>query len=184
MGFPESCSPYPLAEYIDMNALYAEESMATAEPVSPDVATSTFTSSLPSWRTKYCSRLGHATGTYILESEGRTMEQFQRVDVWFYLYDRAIECQGVIDDFLQVGIHILAEESVCHLIGYLLERVLFDIVEEFLWQLLDDFWHVETVVLPNLLLLPCEDRQFLVLSYLLNNISFFQFFNVSELVYL
>ena len=62
------------------------------------------------------------------------MEQFQRVDVWFYLYDRAIECQGVIDDFLQrVCIHILAKESVCHLISYLLERELFDIVEEFLW---------------------------------------------------
>ena len=43
----------------------------------------------------------HETGTHILEGEGRTMEQLQRVDVWLHLNHWAVESQGVINNLLQ-----------------------------------------------------------------------------------
>ena len=54
---------------------------------------------------------------------------------------------AVANGFLGVdGIHVLAKEGVSHLVGNLLEGVLLDVVEELLWQLLDDFWHIEATV--------------------------------------
>ena len=89
----------------------------------------------------------HETGTYILEGESRTMEQLQGVDIWLYLYNRAVECQGIIYDLLQrICIYILTEEGISYLVCNLLEAQLLDMVEEVLWQLLDDFWHIETTV--------------------------------------
>ena len=76
----------------------------------------------------------HETGTYILEGESRTMEQLQGVDIWLYLYNRAVECQGIIYDLLQrVGIYILAKEGISYLVCNLLEAQLLDMVEEVLW---------------------------------------------------
>ena len=89
----------------------------------------------------------HETGTYILEGECRTMEQLQGVDIWFNLYNRAVECQGIIYNLLQrICIYILAKEGISYLVCNLLEAQLLDMVEEVLWQLLDDFWHIETTV--------------------------------------
>ena len=76
----------------------------------------------------------HETGTYILEGECRTMEQLQRVDIWLYLYNRAVECQGIIYYLLQrICIYILAEEGISYLVCNLLEAQLLDIVEEVQW---------------------------------------------------
>ena len=44
---------------------------------------------------------GHEARTHILEGEGRTMEQLERVDVWLYLDYRAVECQGIVYNLLQ-----------------------------------------------------------------------------------
>ena len=108
----------------------------------------------------------HKASTYIFEGEGRTMEQLQGVDVWLYLYDRAIECQGVIDNLLQrLCIDIIAEEGISHLVGNLLEREFLDVVEEVLWQLLDDFWHIKTTIFCQTLdyrLVKVCDRCFLI----------------------
>ena len=76
----------------------------------------------------------HETGTYIFESESRTMEQLQGVDNWLYLYNRSVECQGIIYYLLQrICIYILAEEGVSYLISNFLGAQLLDIVEEVLW---------------------------------------------------
>ena len=43
----------------------------------------------------------HEACTHILEGEGRTMEQLERVDVRLYLNYRAVESQGIIYNLLQ-----------------------------------------------------------------------------------
>ena len=89
----------------------------------------------------------HESGAHILEGEGRTVEQFEGIDIVLDLHHRTVERQGVVDDLLErLGIDVLAKEGVSYRIGYLLECLGLDGVEKLLRQLLDALWHIQTSV--------------------------------------
>ena len=96
---------------------------------------------------KILQQASHETGTHILEGEGRTMKQFEGIDIFLYLNHRAVERQGVIHDVVEcVRIHIFAKECAGYGVGYLLKTHLLDIIEEFLWQFVDALWHIESAI--------------------------------------
>ena len=90
---------------------------------------------------------GHETGSYIFESECRTMEQLQGIDAVVNLGYGAIEGQGVTDDGMKLTlVDILSEESICHGARHLMEIHLLDVLEERIGQTLDALGHVEAAV--------------------------------------
>ena len=90
----------------------------------------------------------HKPRPYVLKGEGRAMEEFQRIDIILDFHDRTVEGERVVDDVLQgIKIDILAKESTGHIVGYLLERHLVDVVEEHLWQCFNLFWHIKATIL-------------------------------------
>ena len=90
----------------------------------------------------------HETRSHILEGKGGTMKEFETVDVVADFHHGAVERQCVVNDATEVcGGNILTEEVVGHLIGYLLEREVLDVVEKSLWHRLDALGHVEASVL-------------------------------------
>ena len=134
-------------EHIDVNAVNTEESIGYSRTCIARSSNEHVDFLLAFLTHEVLQQTGHEARAYILEGEGRAMEELQRVDVWLYLYHRAVESQCVVDDLLQrLSIDVLAEEGVSHLVGNLLEGEFLDVVEKVLWQLLDDFGHVETTV--------------------------------------
>ena len=75
------------------------------------------------------------------------MEQLKGVDIVLNLDRRDIEAESVIHYLLEaVGIHVLAKESVSHLVGDFLEREVLYVVKKLFWQSLDFLWHEQALV--------------------------------------
>ena len=139
-------------EHIDVDALYAQETVGYGtsrvaacshkdvdRPVCWSVTSKRWTTSAQEITQQTC----HKPGTYILEGKRRTVEQFQRVDIFCHFHHRTVEWQGVIDNVLQgVFVHIFSEEIAGYVIGNILELHILDVVEEGLGQFLDALRHV------------------------------------------
>jgi hypothetical protein len=87
----------------------------------------------------------HETRAYVLESQGRSMEEFQRVDARLDLADGAVEGQGLGNDPMQnVCRDVLAEERIGNHRGDLREGT--HRLEKRFRKLLDALRHIESTV--------------------------------------
>ena len=88
----------------------------------------------------------HETRAYVLECQGRSMEEFQGVDTGLYLADGAVEGKRLGDDPPKhVRGDVLAEERISHRRGDLHEGI--HRLEERFRKRLDVLRHIETAVL-------------------------------------
>ena len=110
-------------EYIDMDALYAEEAIGYCRACIARGGHEDIDLLVVLLLTdKVLEQARHEPGTHILEGEGGAMEQLQRIDILLDLHHRTVEGEGVVDNLLQrIGLHILSEESVGYGVGNLLE---------------------------------------------------------------
>ena len=91
---------------------------------------------------------GHETGAYVLEGEGRPMEEFQGVDPFLDHHGRAVEGKRFCDDAVQLGAgNVLTEEGARHLLRDLDERELGEALEPFGGKGRNPLRHVEPAVL-------------------------------------
>ena len=109
-------------EHIDVYALHAEEAVGNGRT---SVATGGYEHVHAAGillADEILQQSCHEAGAYVLECQGGAVEKFQGVNVLVNLGDGAVEGQSVAYDAAQVFyLYILAEESLCHSAGYLLE---------------------------------------------------------------
>ena len=75
----------------------------------------------------------HETSTDILEGEGRTVKEFQTIDIILDLDHRTIEGESVVYDILKgIKVDVFTKECASHIVGNLLERHVLNVVEEHL----------------------------------------------------
>ena len=96
---------------------------------------------------KILQQSGHEAGTHILEGQGRTMEEFQTVDIWGHLHHGTIKLQGVVHNLPQcLLLDVITKESLGHTEGNFLKRQLFNIVEKLFAERSNLFGHIEAAV--------------------------------------
>ena len=88
-------------EHVDMDSVNAEETVGNSRTGIARCSYEHIYLFLAFLTYEVLQETGHEARTHILEGEGRTMEQLERVDVWLYLNYRAVECQGIIYNLLQ-----------------------------------------------------------------------------------
>ena len=88
-------------EHVNMDSLHAEEAIGYGRTRITRCCYEHVHFLLAFLAYEVLKQTSHETGTHILEGEGRTMEQLQRVDVWLHLNHWAVESQGVINNLLQ-----------------------------------------------------------------------------------
>ena len=133
-------------EHIDVDALHSQETVGhsrTRVAGSGNEDIDDPSPSLPRGRGEILQQTGHEAGTDVLESEGGTMEEFKAIDAFLDLHQWTVEGEGFGDDSSEVvGRDILAKETVCHSIGYLMEGEVRHFVEKLFGQGFDTFGHV------------------------------------------
>ena len=87
-------------EHVDVDAVNTEESIGYSRTCIARSSNEHVDFLLAFLTHEVLQQTGHEARAYILEGKGRAMEELQRVDVWLYLYHRAVESQCVVDDLL------------------------------------------------------------------------------------
>ena len=96
---------------------------------------------------KVSQQTRHEAAAYILKGKRRTMEQLKRINILCHPDQRDIETECVINNLFQrIGRNILAKESICHAIGYLLKAECIDAIVKLLWQSFDCKGHEKPLV--------------------------------------
>ena len=134
-------------EHIDVNAFHAEEAVGHGTARVARSGYQYIYLLLAFLADEVAQQPGHEAGAHVLEGERRSVEEFERPDVFAHGHQRRIKLKGVIYDVLQrVGGNVLAEEGVGHTVGYLLETEPVHVRVEALRQRFDAVGHVEAFV--------------------------------------
>ena len=135
-------------EYIYMNAVDTEESVSHSRTcVTRGGYEHIHLLPLALLTDEVLQQARHKAGTHILESEGRSMKEFEGVDIVFHLGHRAVERQGVVDNIVEgIRIYIFTKESIGYSVGNFLKTHFVDILEEFFGQFIDTLRHIESAI--------------------------------------
>ena len=87
-------------EHVNMDAVNAEETVGNSRTGIARCSYEHIHLFLALLTYEVLQETGHEALTRIIQGEGWTMEQLERVDVWFYLDYRAVECQGIVYNIL------------------------------------------------------------------------------------
>ena len=96
---------------------------------------------------KVAQQTCHKTAAYIFESQSRSVEKFQRIDVIRHFHQRYIKAQCVIHYLSQgIGRDVFAKESIGYTISNLLKRQSIYRIVKILGKRLDSHWHEKSSV--------------------------------------